>query len=151
MFRCFQPLLFGVAHAGWIVQILAGAQTNEVFVCIGMIFFHKMHIVRGDEFGIGLAGESNQLLILKFLFDIRLCIGSRFVGFVALQFEVIIVAKNFFVPQYGSFGSSQIAGFNVFVNFATQAGRCGYQSLAVLCQQVVVNARAVIKSLNPTV
>ena len=126
MFRCFQPLLFGVAHAGRVIQVLAGAQTDEVFVGIGMIFFHKMYIVRGDEFRIGLAGKSNQLLILKFLFDIRLCIGSRFVGFVALQFEVIIVAKNFFVPQYGSFGSSQITGFNVFVNFTTQAGRCGY-------------------------
>ena len=99
-----------------------------------MILFHEVNIVCCHEFCIGFTGKPDEFRVLYFLLHVGFGIGSRFIGFVALEFEVKIIAEHFFVPENRFFGFFHVSRFNFFVNFAPKTGRACNDSLAVLSQ-----------------
>ncbi len=98
LFGRFHPLLFGVQHAFGVVEVLAGGHTYKAVVGFGVFLVDEVHIVGGHDFYVVLARQLDKLLVDVLLNGIDLVICTRHCGFVALQFDVVVVAERVFEP-----------------------------------------------------
>ena len=79
------------------VVLLCG-QADKVVVCLAMLLLHKMHIIGGNQLDVVLAGKGNQLWVHLLLHLVGHAVGVGFVGLVALQLDVVVVAEHPFEP-----------------------------------------------------
>ncbi len=148
LFGRFQPLLFGVVHAVRFAHQRVGRYADEVVVRVGVLLFHEVRVVGADDFCAGFSCQFYQHGIHLFLPQIHVLVAAEFVGFVALQFDVVVVAEHRFEPAYRCFGLVDFALHDELWQFAAQASRRHDESLVVLCQQLFVDARPAVFTVD---
>ena len=144
-----QPLLFGIEHAGGVVEILARAQADEAVVRLGILLFDKMDVVGTYQFDAVLARHLDKVGIHLVLQDEGLVVGPRHGGLVALQLQVVVVAENPLEPQDGLLGSRQVARQYFAGNLATQTGRADDEPLVIFLEFVLVGTGTRVETLGP--
>ena len=145
----FEPLLLGVEHSLGIVEVLAGREADQPVVRLGVVFVHKVHVVGTDQTDAVFRGQSAQMLVHFELHRIGFVVGPLDGGLVQLQFEVIVVAEEFFVPQDRLLGLLHVVGRNRAGHLARQAGRTADQPLVVFLQLDAVGTRTHVESFGP--
>ena len=101
LFWRFEPLLFGVVHSVDIVDEMVGAEADESVVRLCIFFVDKVGVVGADDFHAIFASQGNQYGVDLLLTHIHLLVASWHLCLVALQFDVIVLAKQVSVPLYG--------------------------------------------------
>ena len=79
---------------------------------LGVVFVHEVHVVGTDQTDAVFRGQSAQMLVHFELHRIGFVVGPLDGGLVQLQFEVIVVAEEFFVPQDRLLGLLHVVGCN---------------------------------------
>ena len=109
----FQPLLFRILHSVGVINIPACAQTYKSVVSIGIFFVNKMNIVTSDNLYIKLLCNPNKLFVNPLLHGKSRMICIRTVSFMTLQFNIIIITENLFVPLHSLFGVIYLSRINL--------------------------------------
>ena len=112
-----------------------------------------MGIVRANQFDTIFLGEFYQHLIGFLLQGERLAIGTnRRVGhFMALQFQIIVVAENAMIPFDGFTRAGYITLQNLMRHLARNTCRTNHQPLVVFLQVFAVGTRTHIIAIYPRV
>ena len=121
-------------HSGGIVQVFARAKTDEAVVRFGVLLFHEVHVVGGDDLRVGFACQVEQHLVYLFLGFIHLGVSSRFISLMSLNFNIIIIAKKVLEPQHRLPCAHHVAVHDLLGQFATQTGRAADEALVVFLQ-----------------
>ena len=127
------------AHAVGIAHALASLHAQEDLMGMGVVRHEIMAIIGGNQGNAGFTADLDQLRVDQGL------LGDA----IMLQLEVEIAPAEQLIVGLGQLDSPcaivlhQGTGY-----FAAEAGREGDQSRRVLAQQVMVNARAVVKAIN---
>ena len=116
---------------------------------LGILLIYEVDIVGADQTDIVLARELHQSLVHLALHLVRLVVSSLNGRLMQLQLEVVILAKEVFVPQYRLLGLLQTLLGNKFRYLATQASRAADKTFVILFELVAVCSRAVIETLCP--
>ena len=117
---CLEPLLFGVSHAGWVVEVLTCGKTQKMVVSFGRFLVFKVAVVGANKFYAVLFCQFNEFCVGFLLQGKSFAIGKN-VGvfdFVALEFQIIVIAKDTFVPFYGFACAVHVSFQNFGGNFA---------------------------------
>ena len=148
-----QPLLLRVEHARGVVQVLARGEAEQVVVGLGILLVHEMGVVGAHQLHAILPRQLYQHLVGLLLQGEGLAVGAD-VGvahLMALQLQVVVVAKHALVPLYGLAGSLDVALENLVGHLAGDAGRAHDEALVVALQLVVVGTRTHVESVYPCV
>ena len=146
--RCLEPFLLGIVHAGWVVEILSRAKADEAVMRFGMFLFHKMHVIGGNNLGVGLASQVKQHLIYLFLTFIHRGIAPRLIRLMALQLNIIVISKQVLEPHDGLPGAHHVAIHDLLRQFATQTGRTANEPLVIFLKQAVVDTRIIVETVG---
>ena len=146
----FHPLLLGIKHSVRVVQISTRRQTNQMVVCLGIIFVNKMHIVRAHQFHAQFFRQFNQHLIYILLQWIGFKIGalSR-VCLMPLQLKIIVIAKHAFKPSDYILCVVNTVCHNQLWHFATKACRTHNQIFVIFFEVSFVDTRVTIETFGP--
>jgi len=93
-----EPLLFGVLHAGRIVEVLAGIEADQQIMGICILLVHKMDIVGGDQLDTVLLCQLDQYLVDTHLLVVNFPSLFRICRWMTLYLEVKIISEDGFVP-----------------------------------------------------
>ena len=147
--RRFQPLLLGVEHALGVVEVLARREADQTVVRLGVILVHEVHVVGADHPHVVLRGQFAQVFVHMQLHGVGFVVGPLDGGFVQLQFEIVIVAEDFFVPQDRLLSLFEVVRRDGARHLAGQTGRTADQPLVVLLQLHAVRSRTHVETLGP--
>lgn len=82
----------------WLIESFLHRYADQSVVSLGIILKREMHVVRGNHLYAMLLRHLQQKLI-DFLFErIYIAVGILLECLVALQLEVIVVAKRLLIP-----------------------------------------------------
>ena len=146
---CLHPFLFGIKHALGVVQVFAGAEANQTVVCLGVLFVYKVDVVGTYYLDIVFLGQLQHVGIGFLLHGIGFVVGTRHSGFMTLQLQIVVLAKEILVPAHGFLGFFQLVVDNLFGNLATDTGRADNKSLMILLQFAAVGTRAHVVAFGP--
>ena len=144
-----QPLLFGVEHAGGVVEVLARAQADEPVVCLGILLLDKVNVVGTNQLNIVFVGQLDEPGIHLVLQHEGLVVGPGHRRLVTLQFQIVVVAENLFEPENRLLGSGQVAGQYLAGNLSAQTGRADNQPLVVFFEFVLIGTGTRIEPFGP--
>ena len=111
LLACLEPLLLGVEHAGGVVEVFACGQAEQVVVGLGIVLVNEVRVVGAHQLDAVFLGQFHEHLVGFLLQGEGLAVGA-YVGvghLMALQFEIVVVAKHVFVPFYGLPGPGYVA------------------------------------------
>ncbi|MPN31730.1 hypothetical protein SDC9_179204 [bioreactor metagenome] len=115
----------------------------------GILFVYEVSVVGSNHLHTVFLADFDNLFVDTLLFRKSRLVGIGAVGFVALNFEVKIVAENVFKPFNRFFCSVHVA-IVYFPRYLTpQASRGDDESFVILLKQFLVDARTVIKPFGP--
>ncbi len=116
-----EPLLLGIEHTCRVIQVLGSSQAEQVIVGLGILFVYKVGIIRTYQFDTVFACQLDKHLVCLLLQGECLTVGTDIgVGdLMALQFQVVVIAKDALMPLYGFAGSGYIAVENLPGHFAS--------------------------------
>ena len=148
-FRRLEPLLLGVMHPVHIVDVVVGAEANKPVMCLCVLRVDEVGVVGADDFDTVFLCQSDQYGVHLFLAFIYLRVSARYLGLMALQLDVVVVAENVFEPLDCFFCFREVTvlckSFEYFLRqFASEARRGADDSFVVLFQQLFVNTRCVV-------
>ncbi len=134
-FLCgFKPLLFGILHPVWIIEVFAGIQANEQIVCIGIPGIREMDIVGGNNLHPGCPGKFQDFPVHNHLPVINFPAQFRDFRRMPLQLKVKIFSEYHSVPVQGFFRIFHPPVGQQCGNLTTQARRGHNQPLRILLQ-----------------
>ena len=151
LFAGLEPLLLRVEHTRRIVQVLRRSQTEQMVVSLSILLVHKVGIIGANEFNTILMGQLYEYLISLLLQGERLAIGTngRVFHLMALQFQIIVVAKHTVIPFNGFAGTGNVTVKNLLGYLTGNTGRADDESLMVTFQVFAVGARTHIETISP--
>ena len=88
---------------------MVGAQADKAVVGFGVFFVDEMAVVGGNKFDVVFMRQLDEHGVHLFLPLIDLYVSAWFLRLVALEFDVIIVAKEGLEPLDGLFRFAEIA------------------------------------------
>ena len=112
---------------------------------LGVLLVEEVRIVGADNLYVILPRQLDEHGIDPPLLLIGLLVAVGFVGLVALEFDVIIVAEHAFEPLYCFFRSRPVAVQHFLAQLSAQTCRAGNHALVVHFQQLLVNTRTRIE------
>ena len=148
--RRLDPLLFGVSHTVWVVDLLARAEADQSLVRIGVVLVHEMRVVRSDQFHAVLSRKLHQHPVHLHLLRIRRRVRIRRMRLVALQLEVEIFAEESLEPQQRLLGLVLLTGHDQLRDLTPEASRGDDQPLVIAFQKLLIDPRIAIKALRPS-
>jgi len=151
LFARLHPLLLGIKHTTWVVQVLAGTQTNQPVVRFGIFFIHEMDVVRTNQLDVELLRILHQVFVHIHLQWVTFVIGTGNSRFMTLHLKIEIVTKQVLIPLYGFFGFRKLSGSNPFRYFTTKTSRTDNQSFMILLKFATVCTRTHIVPPRPCV
>ena len=146
-----EPLLLGVAHALRVIEILGCAQADETVVGFCILLINEVYVVGTHYLHAVLLGQLQDDLVSLLLQGECLAVGQLrgIFHFMALDLEVVVLAKDVLVPQDGFLSPLDIAIEDAAWHLAGDAGRADDQSLVVFFQLMMVGTRSRIETLDP--
>ena len=146
-----KPLLLAVAHAVGVVEILACGQTEQVVVGFGGLLVLKVDVVGADHLDAILLGKLQQHLVGLLLQGVGLAVGQYggILHLMALQLQIVVVAKHPVIPLAGLTGSFDVALDDLRGHLAGNAGRADDEILMVFLQVGAVGAWTVVVAVYP--
>ena len=120
-------------------------------VCLGVFLVHKVGIVRAYHLDTHLFRHFQHHLIGTLLQRVRLSVGPymRVFHLVALQLQVVVVAKNAVIPLRSLACAFDVVPQNLAWNLARDARRTNNQSLVIGLQVFAIGSRAHVISVYP--
>ena len=118
---------------------------------LGILLIDEVGIVRADELDAVLVGQLDEHLVSFLLQGKRLAIGADGGVFhlVALQLQVVVVAKDAMVPLDGLAGSCDVAVENLLGHLAGNACRTDDEPFVVALQVFTVGTRTHVVAIHP--
>ena len=147
----FKPFLLCIEHAGLVVQVFVGCQTNEAVVGLAVFFVNEVAVVGANQFDMVFLREFLEFFVDLFLQGIGVSVGTDggVFDFMAHKLQVIVVAKDFFIPEDG-FVDFLGSGFHDFLrDFAAKACRTDNEPFVVFFEVGGVGARTHIETVDP--
>ena len=116
-----------------------------------VVLIDEVYIVGTHKVYVELASHAYQLHITALLQFVGLAVGTLHgvLHFVALQFEVVVVAKQVLEPQYSLFGLVDSTGKNLFRHLAADTCRTADEAFVEALDVGMVGARTRIESVDP--
>ena len=118
---------------------------------LGVVLVYKVHIIGTDEFDIMLPCQFDEDFVHLLLDREGLAIGTL-VGvlhFMALQFQVVILTKDSFIPTYGFLCPFDVSIVDLPWNLACNASRTDDEAFVKEFQVVAVGSGFVVEPVNP--
>ncbi len=146
-----EPLLLGVEHAVGVVEVAPGGQADKAVVGFGVLFVNEVAVVGTDVLHAELFGNAQEFRVHLHLQGVGLAVGAhgRVFHLVALEFEVVVVAKHVFEPPHALLGLFEFALQYILWHFAAQTGGADNEPLTELFEVLVVGARTHIEAVDP--
>ena len=118
---------------------------------LGILLVHEMGIVRTDELDAILTGQLNKYLVGLLLQGEGLTVGAYrgIFHLMALQFQIVVVAKDVVIPFYGLAGTCHVAIQYFLGDLAGYAGRTDYQAFMVSLQVFPISSGTHIIAIDP--
>ena len=148
-----KPLLLGVAHAVGVVQVLTRRDTEQMVVGFGGLLVLKVAVVGADELDAILAGHLDEHLVGLLLQGEGFAVGQNGgVGhLVALELEVIVVAKHAMIPLTRLAGSLDVAMQNLGGYLAGDTCRADDEVFVVALEVGAVGTRTIVVAICPRI
>ena len=120
-------------------------------VCLGVLLVHKVGIVRAYHLDTQFFRHFQHHLIGTLLQRVRLSVGPymRVFHLVALQLQVVVVAKNAVIPLRSLACAFDVVPQNLARNFAGDARRTNNQSLVIGFQVFAVGSGSHVIAVYP--
>ena len=146
-----KPLLLRIQHSRGVVQVLRRRQTQQVVVGFGILLVYEVCIIGTNQFDAVFVGQFNEHLIGLLLHGECLAIGTDggVFHFVALQLQIVVVAKYSFMPLNGFAGAGNVAVQYLLGHFASNTCRADDEALMVLLQILAVSTWTHIETVHP--
>ena len=143
------PLLLGVEHTFWVIQILTRREADEAVVSLGIILINEVDIVGADQLNTQSLRELLEMLIDDKLQLISLVVGTLDGSLMELKLKIVVIAKEVTIPLDTLLGSSQVALSDEFWNLATQTSRAANKTFVILLQLATLGTWSHIISVGP--
>ena len=147
-----EPLLLRVEHAVRVVEVLSGGKTQQVVVRLGIVLVDKVAVVGAYKLHAILACKVDKLLVGTLLQWEGFAVGTlvRVFHLVALQLEVVVVAKHTLIPLQSLSRSSHIALQYLRRHLAGNTCRAHNKVLVILLKVFAVGTWAHIIAVYPS-
>ena len=121
---CLEPLLLGVVHSVDIVDEMVGAEADKAVVRLGVLFVDEMTVVGGNKFDVVFMRQLDEHGVHLFLplIDLHVCAG--FLRLMALEFDIIVLAKEGLEPLDGLFRFGKHTLLNLCSEVTPGSGLC---------------------------
>lgn len=148
-----EPFLLGVAQTVGVVKILTRGDAKQVVVSLGGVLVLEVAVVGADELYAIFARELYEDLVGFLLQGKSLAVGDNVGIFdlMALQLEIVVVAKDAVIPLYGFTGTVDVTFQNLGRHLAGDAGGADDQILVIFLKVVTVGARPGVETVYPGV
>ena len=108
---CFQPFLLGIVHSVDIVDVMVRTQTDESVVRFGIFLVDEVGVIGSNDFDVVFAREFKKNRVDLFLALIDILVASGFLGLMALELDVVVLAEEGLEPLNGLFRLRKISTF----------------------------------------
>ena len=149
-----EPFLLGIAHTVRVVEILAGSDTEQMVVSLGSLLILEVAVVGAHQFDVKLPCHLDKFLVGTLLQLVSLAIGKQtwVIGhFMALELEIVIVAKEVVVPLASLAGSFQVTMQNLGWHLACNTCRTDDEVFMILLQIGTVGSWAHVVTIHPRI
>ena len=113
-----------------------------------MFLLHKVDIVGADYLNVVLACQLNKHRIDLLLHDVGVAVAIGLVGLVALELDIVVVAKNALEPFHGLVRPFYVPAHNQLWNLPAQAGRADDKAFVIFLQHIVVDTRTIVETVG---
>ena len=144
------PLLLGVEHSVWVVQVAAGAETDETVVRLGVFFIDEVNVVGAYIFYTIFISNAQQLLVDLDLHGIGLAVGADggISDLVALEFDVVVIPEDTFEPAHRLLCALRVALHDFLRNLAAETGGADDEVFVEEFKVFVVGAGTHVESID---
>ena len=116
---------------------------------VGIGLVDKVGVIGANEFHVQFTGKLYQGIIDKTLLLIGLMVSPCHGCFVALQLEIVVIAKHVLEPLDGLACLVHLSAHDELRNLATQASRTTDDALVILLELAVIGAGVHVFALGP--
>ena len=149
LFGRLQPFLFGVVHSVGVIELFARTQTNQAVVRLAVLLVHEVDVVGGDHLSVRLRGQAQNALVGHFLLLVNRAVATGFIGFMSLNFKIIVITKDTLEPHHGILGFFILTIGDVTRHLARKTCGGHNQTFVILLQQFTVDARTIVFAIDP--
>ena len=128
-------------------------QTDESVVRFGIFFVDEVGVVGSDHFDVVFARELKKNRVDLFLAFIDILVSSGFLGLMALDLDVVVLAEEGLEPLNGLFRFREIPTFGDSIedflrSLATETSRAADDTLVPFFQKLFVDTGRVVERIG---